>query len=87
VVIASYAMITFYVDRGVLAATLHAVGLPFASPAYKPAGIVITQVWYNIPFAVLMLGSGLDGIEQELIDSAHDVGAGFLTVLGASCCR
>jgi putative spermidine/putrescine transport system permease protein len=30
---------------------------------------------------VLMLGSGLDGIEQELIDSAHDVGAGFLTVL------
>jgi putative spermidine/putrescine transport system permease protein len=81
VVIASYAAITFYVDRGVLAAILHAVGLPFNSPAYKPAGVVITQVWYNIPFAVLMLGSGLDGIEQELVESAHDVGAGFLTVL------
>ncbi|HEY1295699.1 MAG TPA: ABC transporter permease subunit [Chloroflexota bacterium] len=81
VVIASYAAITFYVDRGFLAAVLHAVGLPFTSPAYKPAGVVITQVWFNIPFAVLMLGSGLDGIEQELVDSAHDVGAGFLTVL------
>jgi ABC-type spermidine/putrescine transport system permease subunit I len=81
VVIASYAAITFYVDRGVLAALLHALGLPFSSPAYKPAGVVITQVWYNIPFAVLMLGSGLDAIEQELIESAHDVGAGFLTVL------
>jgi putative spermidine/putrescine transport system permease protein len=81
VVIASYAAITFYVDRGVLAAVLHAVGLPFASPAYRPSGVVITQVWYNIPFAVLMLGSGLDGIEQELIESANDVGAGFLTVL------
>jgi ABC-type spermidine/putrescine transport system permease subunit I len=81
VVIASYAAITFYVDRGVLAAILHAVGVPYASPAYKPAGVVITQVWFNIPFAVLMLGSGLDGIEQELIESAHDVGAGFLTVL------
>lgn len=81
VVIASYAAITFYVDRGVLAAILHAVGLPFNSPAYKPAGVVITQVWYNIPFAVLMLGSGLDGIEQELVESAHDVGAGFVTVL------
>jgi len=81
VVIASYAAITFYVDRGVLAAFLHAIGLPFASPAYKPSGVVITQVWYNIPFAVLMLGSGLDGIEQELIESANDVGAGFLTVL------
>jgi putative spermidine/putrescine transport system permease protein len=81
VVIATYAAITFYVDRGVLAAMLHAVGLAYASPAYKPAGVVITQVWFNIPFAVLMLGSGLDGIEQELIESAHDVGAGFLTVL------
>src|SRR5437870_4446598 len=81
VVIASYAAITFYVDRGVLAALLHVIGVPYASPAYKPAGVVITQVWFNIPFAVLMLGSGLDGIEQELIESAHDVGAGFLTVL------
>ncbi|MDQ6669505.1 MAG: ABC transporter permease subunit [Chloroflexota bacterium] len=81
VVIASYAAITFYVDRGVLAAILHALGLAYVSPAYKPAGVVITQVWFNIPFAVLMLGSGLDGIEQELIESAHDVGAGFLTVL------
>jgi putative spermidine/putrescine transport system permease protein len=81
VVIASYAAITFYVDRGFLAAVLHAVGLPFASPAYKASGVVITQVWFNIPFAVLMLGSGLDGIEQELIESAQDVGAGFLTVL------
>src|SRR5438552_17632800 len=28
-----------------------------------------------------MLGAGLDGIEQELVESAHDVGAGLLTVL------
>lgn len=81
VVIASYAAITFYVDRGVLASLLHTVGLPFASPAYKPSGVVITQVWFNIPFAVLMLGSGLDGIQDELIESARDVGADFLTVL------
>jgi ABC-type spermidine/putrescine transport system permease subunit I len=81
VVIATYAAITFYVDRGMLASILHVFGLGYVSPAYKPAGVVITQVWYNIPFAVLMLGSGLDGIEQELIDSARDVGAGFLTVL------
>src|SRR6266568_4581997 len=81
VVIATYAAITFYVDRGVLASILHVFGLPYVSPAYKASGVVITQVWFNIPFAVLMLGSGLDGIEQELIESAHDVGAGFLTVL------
>ena len=81
VVIASYAAITFYVDRGALAAALHALGLPFASPAYTPAGVIITQVWYNIPFAVLMLGSGLDGVDQELIEAARDAGAGLITVL------
>jgi putative spermidine/putrescine transport system permease protein len=81
VVIASYAAVTFYVDRGFLNGLLHAVGIPFVSPAYKPAGVVLTQIWFNIPFAVLMLGSGLDGIEDELIEAAHDVGAGFLTVL------
>jgi ABC-type spermidine/putrescine transport system permease subunit I len=81
VVIASYAAVTFYVDRGFLNGLLHAIGIPYASPAYKPAGVVLTQIWFNIPFAVLMLGSGLDGIEDELIEAAHDVGAGFLTVL------
>jgi putative spermidine/putrescine transport system permease protein len=81
VVIASYAAITFYVDRGFLNSLLHAVGIPYLSPAYKPAGVILTQIWFNIPFAVLMLGSGLDGIEQELVEAAHDVGAGFLTVL------
>ena len=81
VVIASYALVTFYVDRGWLASLLALVGLRYASPAYQPAGIVIAQVWYNIPFAVLMLGSGLDGIEQELVDAARDAGADMLAVL------
>jgi len=81
VVIASYAAVTFYVDRGFLNGLLHALGIPYVSPAYKPAGVIVTQVWFNIPFAVLMLGAGLDGIEQDLIEAAHDVGAGFLTVL------
>ena len=81
VVIASYAAVTFYVDRGFLNGLLHAVGIPYVSPAYKPAGVILTQIWFNIPFAVLMLGSGLDGIDDEMIEAAHDVGAGFLTVL------
>ena len=43
VVIAVYAAITFYVDRGVLAALLHVVGIPYVSPAYKPGGVVLTR--------------------------------------------
>src|SRR3977135_1121784 len=76
VVIATYAAITFYVDRGVLASILHVFGLPYVSPAYKASGVVITQVWFNIPFAVLMLGSGLAGTEKELTEWAPAGGAG-----------
>ncbi|MHB8620500.1 MAG: ABC transporter permease, partial [Chloroflexota bacterium] len=81
VVIATYALSTFFVDRGVLSSVMANLHLGYSSPAYSQSGIVIAQVWYNIPFAVLMLGSGLDGIGEELVEAAHDVGAGFLSVL------
>lgn len=81
VVIASYALITFYVDHGFLQALLSHVGLGYVSPVYAGAGIVIGEVWASIPFAVLLLGSGLDGLPQELVEAAQDAGAGFLSVV------
>ncbi|HET8626038.1 MAG TPA: ABC transporter permease subunit [Thermomicrobiales bacterium] len=81
VVIASYALITFYVQRGELQALLHSVGLGYGEVIYHANGIIIGQVWASIPFAVLMLGSGLDGIPQELIEAAQDVGAGPVRIL------
>ncbi len=81
VVIASYAIITFYVDHGLLQAILNGLGLRFSSPVYGPVGIVIGEVWTSIPFAVLMIGSGLDGLPQEMIEAAQDVGAGFFAIL------
>ena len=81
VVIASYALITFYVDHGLLQSLLSHFGIRYASPIYQTMGIVIGEVWTNIPFAVLLLGSGLDGLPQEMIEAAQDAGAGFFSVL------
>lgn len=81
VVIASYALITFYVDHGILQAVLSQVGIGYASPIYHQLGIVIGEVWTSIPFAVLLLGSGLDGLPQEMVEAAQDVGAGFFSIL------
>jgi ABC-type spermidine/putrescine transport system permease subunit I len=81
VVIASYALITFFVDHGLLQAILVRLGIGYPAPIYHQTGIVIGEVWTSIPFAVLMLGSGLDGIPQELIEAAQDVGAGFGAVV------
>lgn len=81
VVIASYALIIFYVDHGLLQSALVGIGTGYASPIYQQSGVIMGEVWTSIPFAVLMLGSGLDGLPQELVEAAQDAGAGFLSVL------
>ena len=79
VVIASFAMITFLVNHGLVSTLLYQAGVrAFPRLVYNGTGIVLTQVWVNIPFAVLILGAGLQAIDDALIDGARDVGAGPL---------
>ncbi len=79
VVITSYAMINFLVSHGFVSTILYRLGIQtFPRLMYNATGIVLTQVWASIPFAVLILGSGLQSIDDALIDSARDVGAGAL---------
>ncbi len=86
VVIASFAMTTFLVNHGYVGTLLHYVGIEDMPPlVYNATGIVLTEVWTSIPFATLVLLAGLQGIDDSLIDSARDVGAGpvrtFLAVV------
>lgn len=81
VVIASYALLTFYGNHGALDAILTKLHIPYDSPMYHRSGIVLGQIWTNIPFSVLILGAGLDGISNELIEAARDVGASFSSIL------
>ncbi len=79
VVIASFAMITFLVNHGLVSTVLYRLGIERFPPlVYNATGIVLTQVWASIPFAVLILGAGLQAIDDTLIDGARDVGAGRL---------
>jgi ABC-type spermidine/putrescine transport system permease subunit I len=79
VVIASFAMITFLVNHGLVSTILYRLGIQRFPPlVYNATGIVLTEVWATIPFAILILGAGLQAIDDALIDSARDVGAGRL---------
>jgi len=79
VVIASFAMITFLVNHGLVSTILYRLGVQRFPPLmYNATGIVLTEVWASLPFAVLILGAGLQAIDDALIDSARDVGAGRL---------
>ncbi len=77
VVIGSYAMLSFYGTDGFLRTIAHNLGWTDA-PAfgYTVPGIVIGSIWVNLPFAVLMVSSGLSSVPESLIESARDVGAG-----------
>lgn len=80
-IIAAYAISTFYSDHGLFQALLAKVGLPYHSPIRTPWGIVLGQVWTGLPFAVMMLSSGVDAVSDEQIEAARDQGASFWTIL------
>jgi ABC-type spermidine/putrescine transport system permease subunit I len=82
VVIASYALVTFWAGNGYVSAVVENVThLHFTGFGYTLFGVALGQLWTNIPFAVLMLASGLQSVSDALVEAAQDSGASPLTIL------
>lgn len=77
VVIASWAILTFYSGDGFVRTAFARVGLVGPTWGYTVVAIVIGSVWTSLPFAVLMIASGLQAIPDAMIETARDAGAGF----------
>jgi len=76
VVIASYAILTFYAAQGFIKTLAYQVGWhSFPTLGYTMWAVVIGEVWVNVPFGVLMMSSGLNSVPNALIDAARDSGA------------
>lgn len=75
-VIGSYAILTFYAGDGALTTLAHTLGWSSAPRlSYTMWGVVIGQVWTNLPFAALVLSSGMAAVPDALIEAARDAGA------------
>ncbi len=82
VVIAAYAFVTFWSDNSYMSALVQNIfHVHFTGFGHTLFGVVLGQLWVNIPFTVLMLASGLRNVPDSLIESARDVGASFPTIL------
>lgn len=81
VVIASWAILTFYSADGFLSSLFAAVGLDAPVWAFTPVAIIIGSAWTSLPFAVLMITSGLQAIPDALIEAARDAGAGTVRIV------
>ena len=74
---AVYAMITIIRDSGLInrIGALFGVDLQLGL-MYHANGLILMNLWFNIPFAALMITAGLGPIPGSLIAGARDVGAG-----------
>lgn len=77
VVISAYALRTFYSDIGFLPTLFAQVGADGPAWSYSVTGVVIGSVWTNLPFAVLLISSGVAAVPDSVIDAARDCGAGL----------
>jgi ABC-type spermidine/putrescine transport system permease subunit I len=81
VVIASWAILTFYSADGFLRSLFAQFGLEAPVWGYTIVAVVIGSVWTSLPFAVLMVSSGLQAIPDAVIEAARDAGASIIRVV------
>lgn len=75
VVIGSWGILTFYSDTGFQRTLAAQFGLEAPVWGYTSVAVVIGSVWTSLPFAVLMIASGVQGVPDAVIEAARDAGA------------
>lgn len=79
VVIASYSILQFWSYGGFLKTLAYALGFPgFPNLGFSLALVVLAEVWVSLPFAVLLVSSGLGSVPASLFEAARDAGASVL---------
>jgi multiple sugar transport system permease protein len=67
-------------NYGIVNAALHAVGIGpvdwLTSPAWSLPSVIIANIWIGVPFNLVLLYSGLQGIPRDLYEAASLDGAG-----------
>ena len=78
---AVYAMITIIRDSGMINRFGALFGLDIQlGLMYHANGLILMNLWFNIPFAAMMIAAGLGGIPDSIIEAASDVGAGKIKI-------
>ena len=78
---AVYAMITIIRDSGFINRIGALFGLDIKlGLMYHASGMIVMNLWFNIPFAALMITAGLGAIPDSIIESAKIDGASQMTI-------
>jgi multiple sugar transport system permease protein len=69
-------------DNGAINYLLHALGLAsgkiywLSDPALSLAGVTMANIWFGVPFNMILLSAGLAGIPHDIYEAASLDGAG-----------
>ncbi|MDK2967369.1 ABC transporter permease [Lacrimispora amygdalina] len=75
-------MITVIRDSGLINRISRLFGLEIKlGLMYNSKGIILMNLWFNIPFATMLLAAALSKIQNSSIEAARDSGAGKLQIL------
>jgi multiple sugar transport system permease protein len=78
--VVAYIWLFLYQPNGVINAALTALGLPAISWLSSQTGaiwaLVLTNIWFGVPFTMLMMGAALLTITPEVYEAARVDGAG-----------
>ena len=75
-------MITVIRDSGLINRISQLFGLNIKlGLMYNGKGIVLMNLWFNIPFATMLLVAAMSKIHNPVIEAARDAGAGKLRIL------
>ena len=81
VVIAAYAIAQFYNGVGFMRTFMAQFGIDFPVITATRNAIIIGTIWTSLPFAILMITSGLQSVPNALIETAQDAGASFMRIV------
>lgn len=74
--VAVYSVIMVIRDSGVISRIGQVIGIEIQLGwMYNFRGIILMNLWFNIPFATLIILAALSSVQDSIIDSAKDVGA------------
>lgn len=80
-IVAVFGMMSFVRDTGAINRVFMLFGVDLKlNLMYTPLGLIITNLWFNIPFATMLIAAGLADIPMSVIESARDIGATKLQV-------
>lgn len=79
--VAVNAVITVIRDGGLISRIGQALGMDWSLGwMYDAKGIILMNLWFNIPFATMLLMAALSEVQDAHIESARDAGSGKLAI-------